>query len=489
MPTFSKTQPSFTPHRKWSIGFNVILIILLVFSVVGMVNYLSRDYFYRVYWSSRSKVELSPLTIKFVKSVTNTVKATVYYDKNEALYGTIVSLLNEYRLINPKITVETVDYLRDPATAQKIKEQYKLGSVNDRNLIIFDCEGRLFPVPGDAIAKYVSEQVPNEKQPEFRRKPTDFFGEKWFTSAILYVTNPKPLIAYMVKGHQEHGIESVEPNYGYAKFAALLAQYRIGVLPLSLTGTNPVPADCHLMIIAGPQSAFFPEELEKIDQYLTQGGRLFALFRRESSGKDTGLEAVLAKWGIDVGHNVIVDPENTAYGCLLVGDFGPHPVVNPLMHSSLALINPRSVGKLKTTAQAAEALRVEEIARTGPKAFAKTDGSAQPRSFPLIVAAEKAAPRGVITERGSCRIIAVGDSIFLANTPIDSVFNRDFAGYAVNWLLNRTQLLEELGPRPIAEYKLVMSRIQVQRIQWLLLAVMPGIVLLFGSLVWLRRRR
>ena len=36
----SKQQPSFTPGRRWSIGFNVVLIILLVFSVVVMVNYL-----------------------------------------------------------------------------------------------------------------------------------------------------------------------------------------------------------------------------------------------------------------------------------------------------------------------------------------------------------------------------------------------------------------------------------------------------------------
>jgi len=67
--------------------------------------------------------------------------------------------------------------------------------------------------------------------------------------------------------------------------------------------------------------------------------------------------------------------------------------------------------------------------------------------------------------------------------------NRDFVGYAVNWLLDRTQLLEELGPRPITEYRLVMTKSQLQTAQWILLAGMPGAVLLFGGLVWLRRRK
>ena len=31
---------------------------------------------------------------------------------------------------------------------------------------------------------------------------------------------------------------------------------------------------------------------------------------------------------------------------------------------------------------------------------------------------------------------------------IDAAANRDFAGYAVNWLLDRTVLLEGIGPRP-----------------------------------------
>jgi hypothetical protein len=67
--------------------------------------------------------------------------------------------------------------------------------------------------------------------------------------------------------------------------------------------------------------------------------------------------------------------------------------------------------------------------------------------------------------------------------------NRDFAEYALNWLLERSQLLGGLGPRSIVEYSVVMSQSQLLRVEWLLLGAIPGGVLLLGGLVWLRRRR
>jgi hypothetical protein len=105
-----------------------------------------------------------------------------------------------------------------------------------------------------------------------------------------------------------------------------------------------------------------------------------------------------------------------------------------------------------------------------------------------MVAVEKGAVKGVITERGTTRILAVGDSIFLGNHQIESAANRDFATLAVNWLLERPQLVDGIGPRPITEYRLVMTHSQLQGAQWILLGGMPGAVLLLGGVVWLRRR-
>jgi hypothetical protein len=491
----SHPKPSFSAWRKWSIGLNVVLIILVVFSVVVMVNYLSRDYFTRFHWSTTSKHELSPRTLTLLHSLTNKVKVTIYYDQNEPFYSTVVSLLNEYRFANPRITIENVDYVRDAGAAQRTKLEYNLSFPSATNLVIFDCEGRKKVLDGNALTRYIMEPVPNEKEREFRRKPTAFEGEEMFTKALFAVTTPTLLNAYFLQGHREHSPDA-DGDHGFAKFVAITKQNTIVPKPLSLLGTNGVPMDCNLLVIAGPRDALGDVELEKIDQYLSQGGRLLALFNagsinRENGGEITGLDKVLAKWGIEIGSSVIYDPDRYSAQNrgqdIVVKDFNPkHPLVNPLLDSSLCMIQPRAVGKLKSLPQTADAPKVEELAFTGPNAQA---GTSAPQRYSLIAAVEKGAIKGVITERGTTRIVVAGDSVFLTNTGLRNLANRDFAEYALNWLLERTQLLGGLGPRSIVEYRVVMSESQLQRVELILLGGIPSAVLLLGGLVWLRRRR
>ena len=117
------------------------------------------------------------------------------------------------------------------------------------------------------------------------------------------------------------------------------------------------------------------------------------------------------------------------------------------------------------------------------------DPTAAPRSYPLMVAVEQKPVPGASNTRGTMRMIVVGDSFFLGNRQIESGANRDFAGYAANWLLDRTVLLEGIGPRPVTEFRPTMTREQQKSVRWLLLGALPGGVLVFGWLVWLVRRK
>jgi ABC-type uncharacterized transport system involved in gliding motility auxiliary subunit len=284
-------------------------------------------------------------------------------------------------------------------------------------------------------------------------------------------------------------MDSGDELSGYLKFASILQQNYVQPEPLSLLGTNTVPSDCNLLIIAGPRDVIPGAELQKIEQFLNRGGRLLVLFNFGAVRKDTGLEAMLGRWGVDVGRNVVTDPDNTIRGTdVIVGRFSQHAVVNSLQHSRLHLTLPRSVGRLKLQAEAADAPRVDELAFSGTRALASGD-SLHKAPFPLMVAVEKGTLKDIITERGSTRMIVIGDSMFLGNLQIESAANRDFAVNAVSWLLERTQLLAGLGPRPVTQYRIVMTRAQMRQAQWVLLGALPGSVLLLGGLVWLRRHK
>ena len=85
--------------------------------------------------------------------------------------------------------------------------------------------------------------------------------------------------------------------------------------------------------------------------------------------------------------------------------------------------------------------------------------------------------------------MVIGDSTLFSNTTIGNVANRDFAGLVIHWLLDRTQMLGGIEPRPLTEYRILMAPGQMRVIQWVFLAGLPSAVLLPGLLVWFRRRK
>jgi ABC-2 type transport system permease protein len=489
MSESNQSRPSFSPAIRWGIGLDVLVRTALVLAVMVMLNYLGAKFFHRFYLSSQTRVALSARTAGILHSLTNTVNVTLYFDRKDEFYPDIVALLNEYRAVNKNISVRTVDFVRDAGEAEKLKAQYKLGGASDKDLVIFDCAGRVKMVSGDALTQYTLEQVPNEKEREFRKKPVAFAGEKIFTAMLLALQNPQPLRAYFLQGHGEPSLAD-DGNFGYLKFAATLQQNYVTVTNLELLGDRAVPMDCNLLIIAAPAAAFTEMELQKIEQYLTQGGRLLALFNYASLKRATGLEPILQRWGVNVIADIAQDSKNTVTGQdIVVRRFGQHPAVDSLAQLSVQMVLPRPVEKINVPNAPASAPQVNELLFTGSASTLVNDRSEAPRGFSLAAAVEQKPVAGVANARGTTRIIVTGDSVFLGNYYIEGAGNRDFLNSATSWLLDRPQLLEGIGPRPVTEFRLLLTQHQQRQLRWLLLGALPGGVLLFGWLVWLVRRQ
>lgn len=488
--------PSFTPGRKWRVGIDMLVRTAVVLAVLVMVNYLASRHFHRAYLSAQTRDELSPRTIQLLKSFTNQVKVTLYYSRDDDYYPAISGLLNEFHNINPRIRVTMIDPLHDPGEALKLKQTYELGTATNRNFVIFDCEGggKQF-VLGERLVNFDYQQsLTAEGQLRFNRKAVSFNGEVQFAAALLAATSPKPMVAYFLRGHGEHVMTEGDDPFGYEKFTKVLEQNYVRPVPLLLLSTNQVPADCNLLIIAGAYNSIPDSELQKIEQYLSQGGRLLTFLNPMAGNRQAGFQKVLEKWGVAAANTYVIDMENSPDGkgdTIKVTDFGakPHPVVRSLVNLSLQLVRPAPVVAIAAKDRPTDAPTVQEIAFAGPHAFLAGDKKEQKYAFPLAVAVERGLVKGVINERGTTRMIVVGDSTFLDNEMIEAAANRDFAHAAINWLLDRQQLLEGLGPRPINEYRISMSAREMQTVRWVLLAAMPGGILLLGGLVWLRRRK
>src|ERR1039457_1335922 len=375
MSDHPKSKSSFSVTSRWRIGFDVVLRTVLVLAVVVMANYLGAKFFHRFYLSSQTQVQLSSRTLAVLRSLTNRVDVTLYYDRKADFYPTIVALLNEYSAANPKIFVRAVDYVRDAGAAEMVKEKYRqfFNSQSDKDLVIFDCAGRVKIFPGAELTTYERKFIgmqakpenPQKQEMEWESRPVTFNGELAFTSMLLALANPQPLMAYFLQGHGEPSLADFKTDDGYQKFASVLQQNYITVTNLNWVGNAGVPLDCNLLVIAGPDHALSEPELQQIDQYLREGGRLLALFNFASQGHPTGLEPILQTWGVGVMDDIAQDADHTiSTRDVVVDQFGKHPVVNALSQVQLQLYLPRPIMKLNPSSQSANAPQVDELFAT-----------------------------------------------------------------------------------------------------------------------------
>ena len=483
MSAAPKSPPSFSRAQRWKNIFDRSLRTLFVLAAVAMLNYLGAKFSQRYYLSSETSVKLSPRTQVVLHSLTNTVEVILYFDRHADFYPDVKALLDEYATANKKISVRLVDYVRDAGEAQKIKIKYNLGGTADKDLIIFDCGGHTSTLPSTALLEYGAVGMTEDKKLDIR--PVRFNGEVFFTSKLLALQSPKPLKAYFLVGHNE-----ILPNdsgqHGFQKFGQLLLQNYFALSGLNLTANAEVPDDCNLLVIAAPSAQFTEIELQKIDKYLHEGGRLLVLFGAGSLEHVTNLETLLQRWGVSVARDYVKDPDSSDSG-VFVGSYGQHTVTAPLPQLSLKLFIPRPVAKV--TVPAGSSLQVDELLYSGENSLLAEDLTAAPRKYPLACAVEQKPVAGVLNPRGNTRILVTGDSIFLGNTAIEYGSNRDFMNAAVNWLVDRPQLVAGVGPRSITEFRLLLTDRQQKQLRWLLLGALPGGVLFLGWLVWLVRRK
>ncbi len=490
----SETQPpapSFSPVRRLSIAASVALSAFFAVALCAMLNYLAQHHAPRLYWGASADYRLSPLTLGALQSLTNQVRVTVFFDREHPVYPSVRALLREYAAASPRLTVEELDYTRNPSAAQEFRRRFPFTVTDDPDVVLFESGGHTKVVPARDLRDYDTRAF-LRGEPE--AKPVGFKGEQLFTSAINAVCEGRLRRVHFLEGHREHDFRSDAPQTGYRHLASILEEDNIQVSGLSLHGRDDVPRDCELLIIAGPRDPIPPAELRTLDRYLRRGGRLMVLFHERTR---TGLETLLADWGVSVEDTLVEDRPNSDNGVMIVSRFGNHPVTRPLANSRLYLFLPRAVEPRQVANIHGAPARIETLMRSGTNGVAVTTfvGNGYRYSpddrrgeIPLAVAVERGALPGVAASLGTTRIVVVGESDFLANKLMQlSAGNRHFATSAVNWLLDRSYLLGGIQPVPIRTYQVSLTPFEERTLHVLLLVVFPGAALALGFFVWWRR--
>lgn len=497
-------HPSFVPGRRSRSAASVAIASLALLAIVVMANHLAATRkVWRVDLTAGDRPPLSPLTVQVLSALTNDVKVTVLFRARPGLFPHVDALLREYRSRSSHIFVQTIDPQANPGLATLKKLEHKLGA-NAGELVVFEANGRTQVVTDGELSVYNEGDVRARmegQETEIRRSA--FTGEQRFTSAIAALIDGAEVRAAYLTGHGEHALDSEDATMGYAEFGRILTgEKNLRLDPVNFV-TNDLPVETRLLIIAGPTAPLLPAELARIEAYLRRGGGLLVTLNPYAVATRTGLEDLLARWSIlcmpmYAGEG---DRDLVRTGLDLISrNFGSHPLMTPIRrgNGSLYFPMPRVVSPMPPGSLPVDAPKADVLVSTSDRGLTRSslrNGNAmfdpahdkKDSEIPLVVAAERGGVSGVAAGRGATRLLVVGDSILFGNQTLMQLDNRDFASLCVAWLLDRQQSLA-IGPKPLREWRLNLSESTLSRLRWVLLAGLPGSVLLLGVIVWARRR-
>jgi ABC-type uncharacterized transport system involved in gliding motility auxiliary subunit len=465
-------------RRAGKYGTSAILGTVLGIALLVLLAFLSTRYHHRWDWTEAKSHSLTDQTLKTLQGLAEPVKVTALFAQIAAAEAK--DLLERYRTAAPdKLEVEFVDPQAQP------------GRLAELGVEAGRLQGGLLHValgPNSVDVTEVSEVA--------------------LTQAIVKLTRQEQKKVYFLDGHNERVIEGEKAaeGDGMQDAAEALRNENYTVETLLIAAKGEVPDDADVVIAAGPTRPLHESEHGALERYLAKGGALLVLIDPRAG---TDLPSDLARWGVELGDDVIVDRVQGLFGrptTPFAAEYGDHEITRELGDATMFHVA-RSV---QPAASAAGALA--PIVRTSEASWAERDmdrlltkgeaafdeGVDLKGPVSLAVAGtldlsgsdgQPPAPEGeAAAEEKGARIVVIGDSDFASNQLLREFRNRDLFVNAVNWLLGDVEAISVRPGQPRAS-RLQLTSEQFLEIRYLALFVMPELIAVLGVIAWWQRRR
>src|SRR5204863_455459 len=156
--------------------------------------------------------------------------------------------------------------------------------------------------------------------------------EEGVTNALVRVLKGEKS-AYFIQGHGEHDLENSDRD-GYNKIKKEFENQNFQTKALVLMQKMEIPADCSVLVVAGPSTDYLPQEIEVIRKYITGGGRSMFML---DPGKDLpNLTKLLSDWNVTPENDLVIDlnPVAQIFGTEptmpLIVKYGSSPITEPM---------------------------------------------------------------------------------------------------------------------------------------------------------------
>jgi ABC-type uncharacterized transport system involved in gliding motility auxiliary subunit len=452
------------------------LTTILVIGIIVLLNFLSYRHSERIDLTENQIHSLSEQSRKLVEGLEADVNVLGFFVDPSAAEQ-FENLMKEYRFVSDRLSFEVVDPQEDISLAT----QYEI-----------DRASQIVVVSGG------------------RTQKADATTESAVTNALIKVTREQEKVVYFLEGHGERDLDEVgEEGYQAVRKAVEQQNYRVQSYNLAVEGR--LPEDATVLVSAGPQGNFLPHEVELLDQYMGDGGKLLLMVDPETGFQ---MDEFLNRYGVQMDNNVVIDvnPLGRLFGlgpaAPLVSTFAQHPVTEDLDITSYF---PLSQGI--TVVDSELGYSVQELFSSSENSWGETELKEgdevgfnedvdQPGPVTLSVVATRSVespenPDSEDTEDSveltsdlptESRLVVVGDSDFIANRFLSvGGGNADLFLNMVSWLAEDTELVA-IRPKDPTNRQVTLSQRDSRLLFWGTVILLPLITLILGLSVWIRRR-
>ena len=441
---------------RWMYALKVLITILLCVTLA----FWSNNWSWHWDWSERGRNSLAPASQQVLAQMDQPLSITIVAKDTPLERRPLQEFVEKYRRYKDDVEI---NYLDPDASPQTIK---KLG-ISKSGVLLVGYEQK-------------SETV------------TDI-SESSITNAMYRLLRREQRLIVFLEGHGERGIYS-EANFAYQVLGEELARKGFQLKSLNYLVEAKIPDDTALLVIASPQVAYLPGEVEAIKAYVNAGGSL--LWFMEPDGLQ-GLEEIVALLGVQPYKGMVVDPSSQLYSIddptfAIVGEYGKHAVTRGLQSVTLF---PQAVSfdvnkglgwNVHPLLYTTQRSWIEQGVLKGVVSFNEDEDIAGP--LPLAVSLERRHGDEHSDVVKNQRVMVFGDGDFLSNSYLGNGVNLALGVAVFNWLSDDDRLVN-LPVAATQSKTLNLTQNQQYTIAIVFLFLLPLIALMMALWVWFRRRR
>lgn len=431
------------------------VFLVLFLAVIGLLGWLSTRYHFQADWTANSRNTLTEASAALLQQMAGPIEVTAFARDDESLRRPILDAWAKYQRVKPDIHLNFINPDADPERVRS--------------------EG--ITLEGEMAVRY------GEKRENLKSQ-----SEQEITNTLQRLARAQERWVVFLEGHGERNPQG-QANHDFIQFGAQLKQKGLNVQMHNLAAHPQLPVNTSVLVLADPQTALLPGEIDIVRDFIAKGGNLLWL---ADGGAQPQPEALAADLGIKLLDGVIVDPTTQLLGIsdprfALIAEYPRHPVTQEL--TALTLFpQARGIEALQTDAWTRATLLA-----TMERSWVETskivdrvdfDGSDLPGPITLALSLTREN-----RENGrEQRVIVIGDADFLANSYLGNGANLDLGLNLLNWLAHDDNLIT-LPAQTMQDQHLEFSPTAQGIIGFGFFLLIPGGLLLAGVLIWLKRRK